>query len=199
MTNPTPTSVARPPGRIWYAVVLAVAIGGWIGMGTVIYGALGSITDRMVRLVVPGQAEFRLERPGTYTIFHESRSIVDGRVYDLATLSGLQVLVRFRGSALELRRPFARSRYSLGSYSGRSLFQFEVSEPGFYQVSGVYGDGRKTPETVLAIDQGFVGTVTATVFKALAFGLGGMGLAIAILTVVIVRRRRALVASAPRR
>jgi hypothetical protein len=192
MSTTAPVPASRPPGPGWYAVAVVIAIAGWIGMGVLIHAALGSIGERMFRLVVPGQAEFRLQQTGTYTIFHEHYSTVDGRVYEAGTLSGLQIIVRFRGSAIELRRPSGRTRYSVGSYSGRSLYQFDVSEPGFYQVGAVYGDGRKAPQTVLAIDHGFVAALVGTILKAFAAGFGGMALAGVIAAVVIVKRRRAL-------
>lgn len=161
-------------------------------MAILIVASLGDLGGRMMRLVVPGQAEFRLNEAGTYTIFHEYHSVVDGRAYALDALSGLQIIVRHRGSAIELARPTVSSRYSVGSFAGRSLFQFEVNEPGVYLVRAVYGDGRKEPQTVLAIDRNFVGSLVRTILQAFGIGLGSTALAIAIFGVVLVKRRRAL-------
>jgi hypothetical protein len=82
----------------------------------------------------------------------------------------------------------------VASHAGRSLFDFEVKEPGVYQVVASYDGGRKEPQTVLAIDRGFVGDLVMTILGSLAMAFTGMGIAIAIAVVVFIRRRRARLA-----
>ena len=146
-----------------------------------------------MRVLVPGQTDLMLKEPGTYTIYHEYESTFEGRVYDVASVSGLNITVRARpsGEQIPLQSTTMNTRYRVGSTAGRSLFDFEVRAPGTYQVSATYGGGRKEPQTVLAIDRGFVGSLAVTILGAIAMAVAGTGIAIAIAVVVSSRRRRA--------
>jgi hypothetical protein len=198
MTTTTTPPAARPPGRIWYLLAVLIAIAGWIGMVMVLVAGLSGSTDRMMRILAPGQSELALDESGTYTIFHEYRSILNGRVYNVDSVSGLQVVVREKASGATLALSSTTgSNYSVGSYHGRSLFSFEARKPGVYLLSASYDDGRKQPQTVLAIARGFVGALIGTILGALASAFGGMALAITLFIVVFIKRKRARQATAP--
>jgi hypothetical protein len=199
MTTTTPSSApaASAPGCFWYFIALVVAIAGWVGMGLILFSGISSMAGQMKRVLVPGQAELKLDKPGTYTIFHEHQSTMNGRVYNVENVSGLQITVRALpgGTVVPLTRG-ASSNYSYSGHAGRSLFNFEVRQPGTYQIIGAYSDGRKEPQTVLAISSGFLGGLIGTILGALAMAFGGMGLAIAIFVIVFIKRRRARQAAA---
>ena len=191
----TGISSTRAPSAAWYGLAVLVLVAGWVGMGTLLATRLSGATDRMMRLVVPGEAELRLNQTGTYTIFHEYRSTLDGRVYDTPSIDGLDVTVRAvpSGRLIELMRG-ADSSYTFSGSAGRSLFDFEVSEPGAYRIAGIYADGRKEPQAVLAVDRGFVGDLLITILGAVAFAFAGTGGAIVV--AILVARRRAKAAGA---
>jgi hypothetical protein len=191
----TGMSSTRAPSAAWYGLAVLILVAGWVGMGTLLATRLSGATDRMMRLVVPGEAELRLHQTGTYTIFHEYRSTLDGRVYDTPSIDGLDVTVRAvpSGRLIELMRG-ADSSYTFSGSAGRSLFDFEVSEPGAYRIAGVYADGRKEPQAVLAVDRGFVGDLLVTILGAIALAFGGTGGAIVV--AILVARRRAKAAGA---
>jgi hypothetical protein len=192
MTNPDTSVVQRPPGRRWYLVAALIAIAGWTAMAVFLVSRIGDSTGRMIRLLAPGQTEIVLKEPGTYTIFHEYQSTFEGRVYDVAVVSGLTVSVRTRPGGEEVPLSTATgTRYRVGSYAGRSLFNFEVRAPGSYQIAATYDGGRKEPQTVLAVDRGFFGDFVLTILGALAMAFAGMGAAVAICVLVFLNRRRA--------
>src|SRR4051812_13146858 len=60
-------AATRAPGRGWYVVAAALAIAGCAGMAWLLLQGLGELGDQLIRLVVPGQTDLRLEAPGTYT------------------------------------------------------------------------------------------------------------------------------------
>lgn len=186
-------SAGRTPGRRWYVIAAIVALAGWVGMAIFLASRLGDSTGRMMRVLVPGQTDLMLKEPGTYTIYHEYESTFEGRVYHVTSVSGLNITVRVRpsGEVVPLQSTM-NTRYRIGSTAGRSLFDFEVRAPGSYQISATYGDGRKEPQTVLAIDRGFVGSLAITILGAIAMAFAGTGAAIAIAVVVFSRRRRAM-------
>jgi len=196
MTHQAASITQGPPGRRWYLVAALIAIAGWTAMALFLVSRIGDATGRMIRVLAPGQTEIVLKEPGTYTIFHEYQSTFDGRVYDVATVSGLSVTVRARpGGEVVPLSTASGTRYRVGSYAGRSLFNFEVRAPGSYQIAAAYDGGRKEPQTVLAIDRGFVGDFVITILGALAMAFAGMGAAVAISIIVFLKRRRALLAA----
>ncbi|MCH7942308.1 MAG: hypothetical protein IIB67_03640, partial [Proteobacteria bacterium] len=82
--------------------------------------------------------------------------------------------------------------YQVDGRSGKSIFDFDIVEPGSYRVVARYGDGRTGPTIILAIGHDFAGGLLILVFSALGImflGLGG-GAAIAIITYLT--RERAL-------
>jgi hypothetical protein len=196
MTHTDASAPSPAPGRRWYVVAAVIALAAWTAMALFLVSRIGDSTARMMRVLVPGQADLVLKEPGTYTIFHEYQSMFEGRVYDVPSVSGLNITVRTGGANVPLAASKTNARYSVGSAAGRSLFDFEVRTPGTYQISAGYDGGRKEPQTMLAIDRGFVGGLVLTILGALAMAFGGMGIAVAIAVVVFVKRRRALRAAA---
>lgn len=184
-----------PPGRRWYIIAAIIAILGWTATVVFLVSRLSDSTGSMIRALVPGQVDIVLKEPGTYTIFHEYESTLDGRVYHVGDVSGLNIRVRSQTAGQDISlRSATGSRYRAMSNAGRSLFDFNVEAPGAYQIVASYDGGRKEPQTVLAIGHGFVGALVMTILGALAMAFVSMGAAIAIAVVVFLKRRRARLA-----
>ncbi len=185
-------ALVRAPGRIWYFVAAAVLVIGaaaavaWVAM------QLPKLNDKLIQVVVPGEATLRLTEAGTYTIFHERTSVVDGRVYASDSLSGLRISLRNeRGERVSLSSPQMSSTYNFSGRSGVAVFTFEVAQPGAYRLSAAYDNARSGPRAVLAVGAGFLGALFSIVFGALGFALGGVAAAVIIAAIVFVKRRRA--------
>lgn len=186
------------PSRKGYVFAGVVLLVGVIAFGAILYLGLRGLS--MQRVVVPGADELVLDEPGRYTIYHESRSVMDGRVYDVADVAGLTVeLVSVEtGESVPLDAPGANTTYDLRGRSGRGVLTFEVDRPGAYRLSADY-PARGGPETVLAVGKGLGTRIAMTVAGAIAVGLGSFLLAGAIAVVTFIRRRRAAHANpAPR-
>ena len=96
----------------WLAPVpflLGLAIAAWVG-----FGAAAEIGNAFTRFVVPGSGVVALEKPGTYTIFHETQSVVDGRVYSVKNVPGMKVDVvpEAGGAPIPVTSAGAHSTYS---------------------------------------------------------------------------------------
>lgn len=90
-----PAVVSKPPpGRGWYVVAGLLLIATAAAMALFIYSRISGLAAELVQVVVPGQADLNLRETGTYTIFHEYRSVVDDKVYYAASLSGMHMTVR---------------------------------------------------------------------------------------------------------
>ncbi|HUF50764.1 MAG TPA: hypothetical protein VMN60_08025 [Longimicrobiales bacterium] len=189
------------PGRIWYLIAVAVFILGGILAAAFAFLQLRGLGDELPQIVVPGSAELVLEEPGTYTIFHEAESFVDGRYYSAADVSGLSVEISSAetGAAVPLEPPGANMTYSLGGRSGRSVLGFEIEAPGAHRFTGFYDDGRSEPQTVLAVGHGFGRKLVLTIAGTIGIGLLAAGIAIAIVVITFGKRQRAAGMGRPHR
>lgn len=180
------------PGRTWYVVAALVVVGAVAAAVWLAVSRLGGIADGLVQVVVPGSADLALDKPGTYTIFHERVSQAGGRLYTAESISGLRVTVRSgtTGGDVALRRPATASRYDFGGRSGISAFAFDIDAPGTYRLTAAYDDGRQQPRTVLAVGTGFVGGLLSTIGLVLAVAFGGIAAGVAIAVVVLLKRRQ---------
>jgi hypothetical protein len=180
------------PSRAWYVVAVLVAVGAIAAAVWLAVSRIGGMADGLVQVVVPGSADLMLDKPGTYTIFHERVSQAGGRLYTSESISGLRVTVRSgkTGNDVALRRTATSSQYNLGGRSGISAFAFDIDAPGTYRLTAAYDDGRQQPRTVLAVGTGFVGGLLSTIGLVLAVAFGGMAAGIVIAVVVLLKRRR---------
>lgn len=64
-------------------VILGLAIAGWL-----VWTEIAALQNALIRMVVPGTSVLTLDEPGTYTIFHEADSVVDGKLYSRRTSPG---------------------------------------------------------------------------------------------------------------
>lgn len=180
------------PHRKWYVVAAGVFVLGGILAASFAFVRLSGLADTLPQVVVPGSAELPLETAGSYTIFHEAESVVDGRYFSVGDVSGLlvQVVSVETGEPLPLASSGANMTYSLGGRSGRSVLGFEIDRPGTYRVTGSYKSGSG-PETVIAVGQGFGKKLVGTILGTLGIGFGFAAAAVAIAVVTFLRRRRA--------
>jgi hypothetical protein len=186
------------PSRVWYAVAAAIFVLGVAGFGWALWSGLSGIGDLIVRFVVPGSGEVTLVETGTYTIFHEQESVIDGRVFSAPTIGGLAVTVteEASGAAIPVRPPGMHATYAVGGHSGVSVLAFDVARPGPYRVTGAYDSGRAEPRTVLAVDLGFFGRLWRTLLAGFGLVLATAIAAPTIAAITYFRRRRMLRAAA---
>ena len=182
------------PSAWWFALPAAVLVIGAVAFALVLVDGLMGITDGFTQVVVPGQAEVTLDEPGTYTIFHEYHSVVDGKVYSTAgDISGLRcrLVSKQTGAEVPLSSMSASMTYELGSRSGRAILECEIDQPGVYVLSAEYAEGQAGPEVVLALCRGFMKTLLFTIFGGLGIAFGSLAVAATIAIVVFVKRRKA--------
>jgi hypothetical protein len=76
-----PASAAKPPpGRWWYVVAGLIAAAAVAVTIYFVIHRVSGLTDRLVQVVVPGQASLTLTGAGSYSIFPAYRSVGDGKV-----------------------------------------------------------------------------------------------------------------------
>lgn len=184
-------AAARKPGKGW------IWLGGILGAGGVATGvalvlmavlALWGFSPQ--RMLAPGKARLKLDQRGSYTIYHEFRSIFDGRVYSRETnLDGMKLRM-FHGRTNEeiSLRATNSETYNIGQYSGRALLAFDVQQPTEVILSGTYDDGRQRPRTVLAVGQIKIARFVLLLLAGIFTIIGSGSVAAVIIVVAVVRR-----------
>lgn len=186
------------PTRKWYAVGAIILIVGLAAGGLVMTTRLARLTASLQQVVVPGERELELNEPGAYTLFHETRSVVDGKVYSTSDLQDLEfaMVSVATDSVLKMRPTTGTTSYDLGGRSGVSVASFEVPAAGRYRLLSRYPDGRGEPRGVLALGKGAGSAMVSAILSTLAvvFGSFLIGFFIAFKTW---RRRRSSAPTQP--
>jgi hypothetical protein len=180
--------------RAGYFLAPIPLLAGVIAAVWLVWSEFGALQDTIVRFVVPGSVELALDEPGTYTIFHEADSVVDGRLYSVQSIGGLQLTVTAAGDGktVPITDPTISSSYTIGSHSGKSVWGFNITQPGRYRLTAAYPGGQSEPQTVLTIWRGFVGGLVRMILGAVGCALLGFALALALVLTTYFRRRRML-------
>ena len=179
----------KKPSRWLYLVGAAVIVLGFAGAA--LYGlAQASRLLPDVRVVAPGIHEVQLPSAGKYTVFYECNSVVDGHTYatgeSLPRMS-IDLTAKDTSQPVELFRPVRTTTYAGDGYSGRTMLEFKIDDPGTYVFTAQYDQGIEGPDVVFAIGQDhFLGSILVCLL--ILFG----GLIIGILIVVVTLMKRHL-------
>jgi hypothetical protein len=173
---------------LWFVVAGLIAIAGFVCSGLYLWPRLGSVDAGLIRVVVPGNAVVTLDKPGTYTIFHEKRSVVDGKYYASDTVSGLRVelVAEAGGAPVRVVEPSTSTSYSVGNREGESIFAFTIDQPGRYRLMTNLAGGQ----AVLAIGQGMFGAIFKLVGGTIAIAFAGLAIAGIIVGLTIWQRSK---------
>lgn len=183
----------RVPGKFWYIVALVIFIASMIApAGIVLWRVFGN-AEAVVRLIAPETKTVRLTA-GTYTIFSDSRAIVNGEVIlSQGSISGLRVSVRnARGEDIPVGPVTIASRYSHGGQSGHAVFDVKIPESGEYQLSASYRNQQRNQHAILSLRKDFFGNLLTSIFLAVGVAVGGTLLAGLIFFRTLWGRRRLL-------
>lgn len=158
--------MAGPPKKpSWVSWVLVPIV--WaIGIGITVVMILPAIArikgleDAFDRMAVPGAQEMTFTEPGTYTVFHEYQSQLDGKTYHQSP-EGVSIELKITRKADGAPVPTStgiHSTYTVGGRAGTSIATFPVEQPGAYVI-----EGQADHETVIAISKGAMGKVFGVV------------------------------------
>jgi len=181
------------PGRKWYAIALLVVVAGTALAGVVAYTRLNGLAGELAQVVVPGETNLTLSQAGTYTVYLERESVVDGVVYTTSgDVQGLRVRVSSSsGTPIEIGNPSMTSNYSIAGRAGSAVLSFTVSEPGQYHFAARYSDGRTEPQAVLAVGLGVAEKILTTILQAMGIGFLGFVTGVIVAVITFMKRRKA--------
>ena len=119
------------------------------GLGFFVYSlwrGINGLGESLMPATIPGVTVLHLERPGTYTIFHETHDeYVNFNGYDLSVTGP-------EGRDIALSPPRGSTTYNFGDHSGHSIFTFEISQPGDYRLEGT-SDADQPPARLAVSDR----------------------------------------------
>lgn len=158
-----------------------VAVGGLAFFVYSLWHGIMGLGESLMPAAIPGSTTLHLERPGTYTIFYETRD-------EYANFNGYELAVTGPdGKDIALTPPRGTTTYSFGDRTGRSVFNFEVAQPGDYRLEGT--SEADQPPAQLAVSDRMDSEIFALVMNALAIA-ATTGLATIILLVLGILRLR---------
>jgi hypothetical protein len=199
---PPPDQRLRPRA-LWYwigaALILAAVV---TSISMIIAGVVSTSrsVDHFARFVAPGEATLTFTKGGTYTIYYEYRSTVDGKSYSTSSdPPPLSLTLRnASGGTVPVKAKSNEVSFSVNDRAGKSIAEFSIAGPGTYTLTAD-SPGNNEP-FVLAIGKSVFGTLLAWAVSGLVIGfvLGVAGVVIIIVTAVKRgRRKRAAKASYP--
>ena len=128
--------------RAWLAAALVCALGGTAGAVALVIGLLQAIGNDP-RVLAPGRYSLAVDQPGKVVIWHDHRTLFEGRRYDVAEAlpAGARIRAIEEASGHELAIGAALGASSEQGTSRRvAVAQFQAAHPGRYQivVEGVF-------------------------------------------------------------
>jgi hypothetical protein len=145
-------------GYVIAVIVFLLGVAGAVALAAVFILGIIGIGDDLQRMVVPGTEEFEFSEPGRYTVFYEYESRVNGVDYSTDRRDPPHIDIEVEriadGADIPVSRAFGETSYNVSDYSGFSIRQFEIDEPGTYRITVSYADGSEDPEIVLAYGEG---------------------------------------------
>ncbi|HME82252.1 MAG TPA: hypothetical protein VKF82_09265 [Candidatus Eremiobacteraceae bacterium] len=173
---------------LWYGVGALVIVAGMIAS---VFGALGdfkSLQTAFARVVVPGSDELHLSKPGTYVIYYEYRSDINGEIFETPETTDIKCSIVSRtGRTIEIVPASLNAEYDFGGRAGKAIAQFVAPDAGMYVINCDYAGGKGT-RIALAIAPPVAAGFIASFFKWLALAFASLGFGLIILIVTLVRR-----------
>jgi hypothetical protein len=176
---------------LWFVLAGVVAIAGFVAAGFHVFSGISGIENRLTQVVMPGSTVLNLKEPGTYTIYYERQSVVDGRVHTGAGMAGLRLSMRGPGGDVQLVPNSGGATYTFGRREGRSIYSFAATTPGEYRITGTLPDGRGEPKVVLGVESGLMGGMARMVGGAIGMAFGGLAIAGILVIVTVLQRQKA--------
>lgn len=165
--------------------------------------------DNLTQVVVPGTKEIAFANRGAYAVYYEYRSVVDGAVFassETPPALACSLTSRATGADVAVVPDYVKTNtYATKDRErvGVLIRSISVDEPGTYALSCRYADGSSQPEIVLAVGPNFAweflsiaARTVLTAVAGLATLFGSSALAVIIVIVVAIQRRKSRMATA---
>ena len=197
------------PSRWYYLLAVLIPIFACLGAIVLVVvseptfsGILNVLdTSDLTRIVVPGSGEIHFTEPGSYAVYYENRSVIDGVSYTRNEIPPnliCQLISQKTGADVELLPSLAAGNIYTTSNPERSgviFLRINIDQPGSYDFSCQYPSGRSSPKVVMAVGPNLVHEFFNVVGKPIVTMLIGLFIfvwacAISLLIIGIVALKR---------
>jgi len=133
-TKPVLAPADIRPSRFWYAFAVLLFLVPMICGGVSIFNALKTHLSGGTPLMVPGETDIQIDKPGNYVIFYETSMFTPANAvnYQIGRDFGLAVMDLATGEDLQLRPPIANQTEEFGSTIKQAVAEMQISSVGFY-------------------------------------------------------------------
>lgn len=179
---------------LWFVVAAVVGVAGLVAAYFYVMPRIATFSGGLQQVVMPGPVTLNLDRAGPYTIYAETNSMIDGRLYDRPPPGGARLTLTYEatGEEVPLVAPHGSVEYAIGARKGHAILGFTIERAGQYRlVSSTSADAKFVLALAHGTAMGSVGQLFGTVVIALTLGLGGLGIAGIIVAITVIQRDKA--------
>lgn len=167
----------NPPAVGWYIAAGMLALAGIALAVLIVWREVAGLADP-VKILVPGSGVVQVDKPGPHVIWHEHRTVFEGRSYDVP--ERLPDGVQFRVSAPDGSpvpvRPSSSGTMSSGSVERTAAAEFEAPVAGRYSIAV---QGPSAPR-IVSVGPDYFWPLFKSIGAAFAAAVAGIGAGIAL-------------------
>ena len=129
------------PKRLWYVVAILFFLVPLIAAGSTIYNTIESFLSGEIRLMVPGETDFQINKPGTYMVFYETRAFTGFNIANnqLSRKVGIAIMDLATGDELELKTAGINMTEEFGTTFRKAIAEVQFDSLGSYTAT-VFGE-----------------------------------------------------------
>ena len=177
------------PKRFWYIVAILLFLVPMIAGGTTIFNTITSYFSGGTQLMVPGETDIQVNKPGTYLIFYETSAFTEFNIANnqLGRNFGIAIMDLATGEELNLRPPEFSGTETYGAIVRKAIAEVKFDTVGYYsaEVAGEIPDS----DGLLIRRFDFAGIITGVVWTFGLFFLGFLAGPVMALVVLVKRQK----------
>ena len=197
------------PTRWYYVLAIFIPIFACLVTAFIVYGNVpklpGALDDlgvkNLTQVVVPGSAQIHFPESGAYAVYYEYRSVIDGvSYYGNEYPPSMRCHLSSKSTGESVKLDYSTVEGDVYTYPKRAGVMFKrisIDQPGFYNFSCQYPDGRSYPKIVMAVGPNLVWEffnvalkpIASVLCGSLAFVFAGV-ISILIIAFVAIKRHR---------
>ena len=187
--KPAPATADIRPKRFWYIVAILLFLVPMIAGGTTIFNTITSYFSGGTQLMVPGETDIQVNKPGTYLIFYETSAFTEFNIANnqLGRSFGIAIMDLATGEELNLRPPEFGGTETSGAIVRKAIAEVKFDTVGYYsaEVAGEIPDS----DGLLIRRFDFAGIITGVVWTFGLFFLGFLAGPVMALVVLVKRQK----------
>ncbi|MDP4177843.1 MAG: hypothetical protein Q8900_05810 [Bacillota bacterium] len=155
------------PSRRYYLISIAILVLGISIFTVCILNFINNVKNTSPEVIGPGAQEVVLDKKGKYTIFYETRFVVDNQSYTNSvqnvSLFKYSVKNKSTNETIKIKQNTSNSTFSSGNRAGEAIGNFDIYKPGKYEISIVCNVCDVNNKVALSIQHEFGKTVMSMI------------------------------------